>query len=185
MIILKVKVANSSSKKTRAAIRSAFAQLTKEKRSINNITITELVKRAGITRSSFYTHYDNLFDVAKELQDEFLDVIFNDDFQITSLESMTEYLKMVIEHLKSNEELYKMLLSSDDPLLFMNRLNKMMTKHLESYFSNRLDENIKLKISFFVSGVISLFIRYFKDEIDTSLEELTSLVITIFNKLFF
>ena len=37
---------------------------------IKNITVTELVKRANITRGSFYSHYDSIFDVAGEIESD-------------------------------------------------------------------------------------------------------------------
>lgn len=180
---MKVKVANASSKKTRVSIKSAFAQLLKEKREIKSITITELVELAGITRSTFYTHYDNIYEVAKDLQDEILDILFNNINQIKTLTDMQDYVLMILKHLEANEELYRMILSSDEPLLFMNRLNKMMNKHLTDFFNNRSDEQL-LNINFFVDGTIHLFIKYFRNEIDISLEELYLYVINIFKQIF-
>ena len=68
-MFVKVKVINSSSKKTREAIKKAFAEEIEIKKELKKVTITELVKKAGITRGTFYTHYDNIYDVAK---DEFI-----------------------------------------------------------------------------------------------------------------
>lgn len=181
---MKVKGINASSIKTKAQIKEAFAKLLKEKRNIKNMTITELVQIAGITRGAFYTHYDNIYDVAREFQDEFLDVIFNEDFKVTSLDSMDEYLDMVINHLKENEELYKMILSSDEPLLFMNRLNRMMNKHLNDFFLEKQNKDINLTITFFVNGSIILFIKYFRGEINTSLDELKIFIKKNYKKLF-
>lgn len=181
---MKVKVLNASSKKTRASIKSAFALVLKEKREIGNITVTELVKKADITRSTFYTHYDNIYDVARDLQDELLDVLFSDVTQISSLDDMKNYLSMLFNYLQNNEKLYKMILSTDEPLLFMDRLNRIMNRQLNEFFKNRPMENKSLNISFFVDGTIHLFIKYFRCEIDTSLEELNNYVFDTFIKFF-
>lgn len=55
---MKVKNLNASSVKTRNLIRGTFAELLYEKKNINKITVTELVQRADINRSTFYSHYD-------------------------------------------------------------------------------------------------------------------------------
>ena len=47
---MKVKNKNRSSIKTRQKIREAFAELLKEKNELSNMTVTELVKLADITR---------------------------------------------------------------------------------------------------------------------------------------
>lgn len=184
MIWLKVKVANASSRKTRTSIKNAFAQLLKEKHTINDITINELVKIAGITRGTFYTHYDNIYEVAQEFQDELLDVLFKNIEQIKAIEDMQNYVLMIFKFLEANEEIYKMMLSSDEPLLFMNKLNKMMNKHLNDFFKNKNTENLSLNINFFVDGTIHLFIKYFRNEINISLEELYLYVLNMFKQIF-
>ena len=63
---MKVQCLNSSSIKTRNLIKKTFAELINEKKQLNKITVTELVKRAQLTRSTFYTHYDNIYEVAKD-----------------------------------------------------------------------------------------------------------------------
>lgn len=176
---MKVKVANASSRKTRNLIKIAFAELLKEKKAIENITIKELVKNAGITRGTFYTHYDNIYDVAKDLQDEVLDVFFSNINQINTVEDIHNYLYMIFKHLETHESLYKMILSTDEPLLFMNRLNRMMNKHLNDFFKYKNLQINQLNITFFVDGTTLLFIRYFKGEINISLKELYSYVINM------
>lgn len=57
---MKVKNLNASSVKTRNLIRDTFAELLYEKKNINKITVTELVQRADINRSTFYSHYDDV-----------------------------------------------------------------------------------------------------------------------------
>lgn len=64
--------------KTRQAIKNAMCELLQEK-SFDLITTTELVKRAGISRSSFYTHYQDKYELVDEYQTAFfqkLSIIF-------------------------------------------------------------------------------------------------------------
>lgn len=56
--------------KTHQAIETALSELLKEK-SFDQITTTELVKRAGISRSSFYTHYQDKYEVIDNYQRAF------------------------------------------------------------------------------------------------------------------
>ena len=55
---MRVKCLNSSSVKTRNLIKKTFAELIHEKRQLSKVTVKELVEKAGITRSTFYTHYE-------------------------------------------------------------------------------------------------------------------------------
>lgn len=62
-------------KKTKKLIREAFAKLLCEK-CFRKLTVSELVKEAGIGRKTFYLHYQSMEDLAISLQDEMLDEIF-------------------------------------------------------------------------------------------------------------
>lgn len=65
--------------KTQQAIENAMSDLLQEK-SFDHITTTELVKRAGISRSSFYTHYQDKYELIDNYQTVFftkLETIFS------------------------------------------------------------------------------------------------------------
>ena len=75
---MKAKNVNRSSIKTRALIKSTFAEMLSEKKEINKITVTELVKRADINRGTFYSHYDDVYGVAEDYENELIDKFFDD-----------------------------------------------------------------------------------------------------------
>ena len=110
---MKVQGANASSRKTRALIKKAFAEIINEKKSFSKVTVTEIVKRADITRSTFYTHYDDIYDVAKDYQMETIQLLISDDLVLHSKEEIEQYFDDIIECLKKNESTYKMLLAAD------------------------------------------------------------------------
>ncbi|GAX46567.1 TetR/AcrR family transcriptional regulator [Pseudolactococcus reticulitermitis] len=67
--------------KTRCAIEMAMSDLLKEK-TFDQITTTELVKRAGISRSSFYTHYQDKYEMIDQYQRVFfakIEAIFDEN----------------------------------------------------------------------------------------------------------
>lgn len=57
------------SAKTKQAIKQAFLDLTKEK-PINKITIAELSQQADIGRGTFYTHYEDIYDLRSKIIEE-------------------------------------------------------------------------------------------------------------------
>lgn len=56
-------------KKTRRAIRSAFYELIKEK-PLEKITVREIAERAEINKTTFYAHYETVYDLVDQLQQE-------------------------------------------------------------------------------------------------------------------
>lgn len=167
---MRVQGINSSSKKTRLLIRNSFAELINEKKKINKVTVSELVTRAGITRGTFYTHYDNIYDVAEDFQSETIELIMADR-ELRSINDFNVFLDEIIAFLKLNEDTYRKLLSCDEPLVFLKRLNKLINKRLHEVFFDNHNENLDLNICFFTDGSIDLLIKYFKNEIDITLDE--------------
>lgn len=56
-------------KKTRRAIRSAFYSLLQEK-PFEKITVRDITERAEINKTTFYAHYDTIYDLADQLEEE-------------------------------------------------------------------------------------------------------------------
>lgn len=57
------------------AIQGAFFHLLKEK-GVDKITVSDIVKRAGIVRSTFYNHYENIPSLVTAMEDQTINDIF-------------------------------------------------------------------------------------------------------------
>lgn len=185
---MKVKNLNHSSVKTKNLIRNAFAELIKENQELNKVTVSELVKRADINRSTFYNHYDSIYDVAEEFEAEVIKVLFENNKKIETKEDVFLYLDNVINYLKENEEIYRLLLSSKDPLLFLERLNHSILNKLYNSLLNNVnlkkDKTLKFNITFYTDGIINQVLNYFNGSIDCSLDEICKYSKEIFVVLF-
>lgn len=176
---MKLQEINKGSKKTRNLIKNAFAELLEENKEINNITVTELTKRANISRGSFYTHYDSIYDVAQEMEDELQEIAFSGLKKVSSCE---DYIDIIFNYLKSEEDLYAKLLKSNDPILFMNRLSKKFFNALKEVMHSD-DKYIDLKINFYTEGAAILLIKYFRKEINFSLDEIKNYLKEVYYKI--
>lgn len=170
---MKVKGVNAASKKTVDLIKGAFAELMEEKKEIEAISVTELVKRINITRGAFYSHYSNIYEVAEELQDELLEHIIDFEDNISSQKEMEDYFDRLFEFLKEHQDMYCKLLMSDEALMIMNRLNKKICNVLSKMINNKKRE---LDILFFTNGSINLIVKFFRNEIEEDLDELCAYV---------
>lgn len=171
---MKVQGLNSSSKKTRELIKKTFAELMNEKKELNKITVTELVKRAEITRSTFYTHYDDIYEVVNDYQLETIELLVSDDIVLTSIKDIYNYFDDIFKCLKKNEDIYKMLLVSNGSLSFLEHLKKLAGEKIYYAMQNITKNNkyLELDINFYMNGVISELVKYFRNQSDYSLDEL-------------
>lgn len=179
---MKVKGINNSSKKTREMIRREFAILLAEKQELQKITVTELVHNIGITRGSFYSHYNSVDDVAKEFQQQALDLL---EENINCISDIEIFLDKISLFLKENEDIYSIILKTEDPMIFMERLNKMANvKLLEILGTGNYNKSLKLDITVFIDGIVNLYIRCFRKEINFSLDEINEYSKKLFKTIF-
>lgn len=61
-----------NAERTKKWIRRAFIELISEKKTIDKITVNELAERADITKTTFYYHYDDIYAVAEEFENELI-----------------------------------------------------------------------------------------------------------------
>lgn len=183
---MKVQGLNSSSKKTRELIKKTFAELMNEKKELSKITVTELVKRAGITRSTFYTHYEDIYEVIDDYQLETIDLLVSDDIVLNSINDIFEYFDKIFDCLKKNEDIYEMLLVSNGSLAFLEHLKKLAGEKIYYALKNIIKNNkyLELDVDFFMNGVISELIKYFRNQSDYSLEEILECSKKWFEKIF-
>ena len=162
---MKVQCLNSSSIKTRNLIKKTFAELINEKKQLDKITVTELVKKAELTRSTFYTHYDNIYEVAHDYELQTIDLLCNEDLKLYSKEDIINYFDNIIQCLKDNEETYKLLLSANESLLFLEKLKEIAgDKIYDALKDTYTDKYLEINISFFLNGILMEVLKYFRNE---------------------
>jgi AcrR family transcriptional regulator len=167
--------------RTKRMIREAFAELVAEKQDIAKISVKELVERADISKSTFYCHYQDIYAVIEEFEQEILSLL--DDTLNTYMkdhqEEFAPYIGRIIQHLKENENLYKKIIVSDLPNQFIDKLKNICIERVnKDVHLNAISKDPKIRvveIDFFTNGIIHLFVDYFKGEIDLSLDEIGNL----------
>ena len=181
---------NRNVRKSKKAIQKAFAELLSEKKDINKITVKEIVERADISKSTFYSHYEDIYSVSEEFEDEIttlLNSLLEDYLKSHTLDYPT-YIKKLIELLKRNEDLYKKIFLSDLPLRFISNLkdkcNEVISKDVHINFLSNDKNKRKAEIDFITNGTIHLFVDYFKGKIPQTLDEIGEGIISVINRIY-
>ena len=165
---MKVKDVNSSSKKTKQAIKDSFIDLLYEKGSINKIKVTELVKRANIDRTTFYSHYDNIYGLVNDFEEEFLEVLDSEFEKINSLDDLFLVFDKLTFIGKTNEEKYRMVASSDFNSYFYKNINiklKNVTFKIMSNIKPDMDKDeLYFKVCVFIDGFFIQANNYYSNK---------------------
>ena len=168
-----------SAVRSRKMIRQAFYEVLKEK-NFEKITVTDIVKKADINRSTFYAHYPDVMGVVEEIQDEILDYTQNFmesiDFK-DFYRNPKPYLQNIVKLVAENNELYRLLMTSAMATKQLERIKYILiertieTVKAPELFQDRF--SLEFSVRFFMGGVADVYTQWLYGEIDCTIEELT------------
>lgn len=137
---------NKRRRESQEKIEKAFVDLL-QRRSIQEITVSDIIKQTGLNRSTFYANYIDIFDLAdktrKRLEEDFSNLFAEYDY----FNDRSGAEKM-FSHIRENQLFYQTYFK-----LCYN------DKHLISIYDPRraeqehIDSNIKYHIEFFRNGL--------------------------------
>ena len=174
-----------STLRTKKMIRSAFVELLGEKKSMETITVGELAERADIAKSTFYNHYDDIYAVAEEFEDELvknLASVFT-AAQQSANGGFESSLRQITAFLKLNEDIYRKTLLSPDIRFFIEKLknfiaNEVFEKNINQQFSGNANERY-VQIRFLTNAYVDTIIDYFRGTLNVTLDEVCEIIIAM------
>ena len=122
------------SQRTRHLLSAAFVELMREK-GYSAITVNDLIERANIGRSTFYSHYRDKDDLFVHELDRVIEVLSD---RIPEQEEMPFFPSLgLFRHVGEEYELYKALIWTPGI--------DLLIKHLQTSLSQRIEQNLQKK----------------------------------------
>lgn len=154
---------------TKDLIRSEFIKLL-NKKSLHNVTVTELAKQCKIERKTFYYHYENLTELIKEIFDEELDQVIEEYNETLSWE---EGFILVAKFILDNKKAIKHMYESDykielEKYVFSisgEIMNKYVSRQAEMTRAQEMD--VKLIAYFYQCALSSALIQWVATDMKT------------------
>ena len=135
--------------RTKRSIANAFLELRKQK-TIEKITVKELAELAYINKATFYTHYSDIYDLADQLENEFMDSVINElphpESIVTDPALATRELA---EKLLEKKEITDILFSGSRQNQLSEKIYAALMKYILSTYPEQaksLQQNIVLSI---------------------------------------
>ena len=148
-------------RRTKSLLRYGLAELLQTK-PIDEITVTELVERSDINRSTFYLHYADIYDLLESIETELFDEVEHAAHQHLSSpfnESGMPFFEDVFNILFANREICVALIGPNGSVAFLRRIEEMISsysmKALQASFPARKDD-MKYTFSFCAIGCFGL-----------------------------
>ena len=151
-------------------ITSAYLELISEM-PIEKVSVTKIVERADLNRSTFYAHFTCPQDVLDRLQ--------NDVTLGRFLQNPMPLLSRVAEFIEERKDYYRIIVKNQPAWGFLNSLKEILVERmLQDVETLREAKNpliIQANLRFFAGGYISLFHDWILGELDMSLEDMTKM----------
>lgn len=151
---------------TKENIIIAFWEIYREK-SINKITIKELMDKAGYHRSVFYTYFKDIYDLLEQEQED----------------------KYTLQKLKAFFSMYApklyVLLGEHGDMSFQFKLKEKIRKNIYKFF--HLDKNdlkAELAVEFFINGHLNALLYMYKYKDRLFIEDYLEIVKPVINNIF-
>ena len=151
--------------RTKKAIKAALLN-TMEEKDISCITISEITRKAGINRRTFYTHYHNISDIIEEIEREMVSVLSQvlSKFDIRSIRHSSFEMFIELDKLVSDElDYYFRCARMDMRGVFMTRLKDIASELADKLFSSNfslLPETSAIVSEFIVGGFFNVFVEW-------------------------
>lgn len=136
--------------KTKKAIREAFLDLRKTT-SLEKIRVRDLCRTALINKSTFYNHYDDVFDLSEELENEILEQCMNDfEYKDYLLIEPMKFLSNVPKVLEKQDALISVLFSGREDVLF----RKIQKQLRINYTKSEMTAEEEVQLTFIIGGTM-------------------------------
>ncbi|MBE5756349.1 MAG: TetR family transcriptional regulator [Clostridiales bacterium] len=163
-----------------------------EVKDFDYITINEVCKKAGVNRSTFYLHYQNLYELLEETINYFMEKLF---VKFSSIETISDkqietasfdelflitptYLLPYLEFIKENKKLFHVVINKPE-IMKSNLIYKNLSKDFLFPIMKRFkvkDEEMTFRLSFYVNGIMAIITEWIKEDCKTEIKKLANLI---------
>jgi AcrR family transcriptional regulator len=172
---------NRKSRYTKMVIRESLMELMKAK-SILSVSVKDICDLADISRSTFYDHYKDQYDLLKQIEDEtlayFEDMLIRYKDKQTKKET-SQMVEEMLTYIANNGNTIHVLLSENGDISFQKKLlyHFVMHNQITKYFSeNQNDETKPYYSVFLVHGAIGLIQHWLKENMAMPVPQLAKLM---------
>ncbi|BAB04438.1 TetR-like C-terminal domain-containing protein [Halalkalibacterium halodurans] len=173
-------------KYTRMLLKESLMKLMQEK-PLSNITIKEICDLADINRSTFYSHYTDLYDLLYQIEDEIIKDLSEalSSYNYTKDEEALQMTENLLVYIANNRESCQTLFSEYGDPSFQKKV--MMLAHDHVIKTPLVGKHTKPDISEYVSlyivnGSIHIVQSWLKNGLKQSPKEMAELIIKLGNR---
>lgn len=169
--------------RTHKMIKKAFFELM-DSIGFEKITVQALTKKAMISRTTFYLHYHDKYDLLDKIEREILDGIENialnspiEEMVKKGLSTGNIFLLNVYNYVIENKDFFRLIMSENGDPAFYFKLNEVIKKNIAKNIDlNRLKIPLHYAIAFVIGFQTSIINEWIKTDMKETPEEIVKMI---------
>ena len=171
-------------KYTKMVLKESFIKLL-EKKEISQITIKEICEDADINRATFYAHYSDQYDLMHKIEEELLENVssyLTDYMQSKPGVDFVGMIEKILEYIKENDGLCKLLLGERGDLDFQKRIMMFVyDKNINQLITNDAipKEDADYIYSFTITGYVGMIQKWLEGDMKKTARSIAEMLVKI------
>lgn len=179
---------NNRAVKTEEKIENAFLELCLESGSFD-ISVSGIVARSHIGRSTFYTYYEDIYALMETIQTRLLEAFQKNMANAVSviarrdMENMAPLFSIpMATFLQENKKAILVFMGQNGSMQFIYKMKQQAKKYLRRIFPPRDNKYGDYLLEFLISASFGLIVYWLENDCALSPEDLAEMLITIFRQ---
>lgn len=170
--------------KTKKALYNSLLELMKIK-TFEEIKISDICEAALINRSTFYAHFEDKYELLVSLLDNQKNILLNklqkNEQDFNTKEYFMEFLKIVIDHVEENRNVYSNILLNNRNGILIDILSDVLNKNIHdriksSHVLSQVDIPSNIISKFYFGGILGIGTEWLCDNNKYTKEQIISYI---------
>lgn len=169
--------------KTKKSIYEGFIEVM-EKKSFEEIKVSEICEKALINRSTFYAHFEDKYDLFNSLLNDMKSQLRSEIDPNLDYKDIKEFymktISLVLEHLDESKGIYLKMMNNNRNSVAMDMIYDTLKESIQDRVGTYYHGDIPIDIitNFYVGGISNVLMlwlvnpRYTKDDVNEYLDKL-------------
>lgn len=157
-------------------IYEAYLHLLEEKQS-DNISITEITERAGVSRVSYYRNYSSKLDIINDYLKDYVESYNIKNNVSQNVDDFNQHLYHILDICKENKRLFKILFKLGIQLNTTNAIIEKTFYYVEKRFKSKLTNPNKYNLCFYAGAIIFVLNEWLSNDCKEPIEEIYNIII--------
>ena len=167
-------------KYTKKVIKETFLSLLEDK-DVSCISVKELCEKADVNRGTFYRYYEDIYDLLKKIEEEFIEEIRNSNSMVhMSNHSIYTFTKEILNIFENNKKLVRLLFNADSNIYFLDDVLEIAYDKCIGSWENNIDSDnykeLENSVVFIFNGALGVINYWVKNDFKLSSDELAKYI---------